>query len=442
MDLFNKTEEKQIYSVGELNRLISRTLKTAFPEPVWVRGEVQRLNTRRSNYYFELLGVEGKQQFQIPVSALQWDRRNHGLDKWFDGDSDFTVQESVEVCLQCTIDFYAPFGKLSLKMIGLDSSFTLGQLEAQRRATYEYLKVNNLLDQQKQFCLPELPLRIGLITSDGSAADKDFLTGLAASGYPFQVQKADCLMMGQGMEQQIVTALQQMDSAHFDLIVITRGGGSRGDLSWFDQQELAVTIAELNTPVLTAIGHEIDTSIADAVAHTTCKTPTAAAEFLVDIIESADQKVETYTAQMIDAVNDVLGNADTLTRQLSAKLQPLVEAKLHQYQLRLSTLLSEVISATKQTISGQGHKLKTMQLLVPQLSLKKLDDNNELLNHLSDKVSLLDPARLLARGYTITTDCHGKVVCGMNNLKKGDKLQTRFRDGMVDSVVESLEKKR
>lgn len=463
MDLFNKTEERQIYSVGDLNRLISSSLKSMFPAPVWVKGEVQRLNTRRSNYYFELLGIEGKQQFQIPVAALQWDRQRHGLDKWFDGNSDFTVRESVEVCLQCNIDFYAPFGKLSLKMVGLDSSFTLGQLEARRQEVFEYLKKNNLLELQKQFCLPELPLNVGLITSVGSAAEKDFMDSISASEYPFVIHRADCLMMGERMQTQMVSLLQQLDSENLDLIVITRGGGSRGDLSWFDQQDLAETIATLNTPVLTAIGHEIDTSIADAVANTSCKTPTAAAEHLVDLVDEADQRLNDAINQLLIEVDDKLDSADMLTRQLAIRLQPVVENKLHKQEMKLSNLMTQLLTktqgrldsaqllqsqrparlqnATKRLLTSKRDQVNSLVKQLPRLAVRATASKQEQLQHLAAKVQLLDPARLLARGYTITTNSDGRVICGMQDLKKGDKLLTRFRDGTTSSTVESLQKK-
>lgn len=441
MELFDKTEEKQIYTVKELNEIIQKSVKRAFPEPVWVKGEVQRLNTRREHYYFELNDELNDVNYQIPVAAFQWNRRKHDLEKWFSGNSDFTIKETVEVCLQCNIDFYPPFGKLSLQMIGLDSSFTLGQMEARRREVYAYLRANGLLELQKQFVLPDLPLKIGLITSAGSAADNDFMAGLNDSGYPFKVFRADCLMMGQGMQKQMIRTLLQMEPFNFDIIVITRGGGSRGDLSWFDQQDLSETIAKLDTPVLTAIGHEIDTSIADAVAHTTCKTPTAAAEFIVDIVAVAEERIEQAAVELKDVVQDILQNSDDKTKELLQTIHPLIQSKMHDYEVKLVSSLTELVTGAKRLIAKRNHEVELIKQRIPAVVSKYILSRAELISHLEDKVNLLDPARLLTRGYSITTDSNGKVICDISKLKNGDTVRTRFRDGTAESVITEIEKR-
>jgi len=214
---------------------------------------------------------------------------------------------------------------------------------------------------------------------------------------------------------------------------------------------------------LTAIGHEIDTSIADAVANTSCKTPTAAAEHLVDLIDEADQRLNDTINQLLIEVDDKLGTADLLTRQLAVKLQPVVENKLHKQELKLSNLMAQLLaktqgrldsaqllqsqrlmqleSVTKRLLASKRDLVNSLVKQFPRLAIKATARKQEQLQHLVVKVQLLDPARLLARGYTITTNSDGRVICGMNDLKKGDKLLTRFRDGTTSSTVESLQKK-
>ncbi len=150
---------------------------------------------------------------------------------------------------------------------------------------------------------------MGLITASGSAAEKDFRTGLDASPFPFRVRLVDCRMMGQSTEPQVVAALERLAASDVDVIVITRGGGSRGDLSYFDQQGIARAVAECPLPVVTAIGHEIDTSIADRVAHHSCKTPTAASEFLVGTLELATEKVSAAAERLFLSAGSLLEQA-------------------------------------------------------------------------------------------------------------------------------------
>ena len=316
---------RPIYTVGEVNRAIQAALQGSFPDVVWVRGEVQRFPldaARRKHVYFELheTGGGGAAGFQVQAAILGWDRDRFGLGRYLDGsDADLQIRDKLEVCFACKIDFYPPYGRLTLKVVGVDKSYALGRLEAIRRATLAYLHEQQLLERNSQLPLADLPLRVGLITSAGSAAERDFRSGLDGSPYPFTVDMIDCRMMGEQTERQVIQALTALADRGVDVIVVTRGGGSRADLSWFDQRAIAVTIAECDAPVITAIGHEIDHSIADLVAHRACKTPTAAAEFLVARVDvaaerlaAARQKLLAEVAALCDRAERRLANGDRL----------------------------------------------------------------------------------------------------------------------------------
>jgi exodeoxyribonuclease VII large subunit len=300
--------ERAVLTVAELNRRVEAAVNAAFPDPVWVRGEVQGLKpdaARRKHVYFELhdAGERGAAAFQIPAAILDWDRRRFALGRYLDGgDADFQLRNELEVCLLCRVSFYPPFGRLGLNVIGVDTAFSLGRLEARRREVLARLKREGLLERNAGLPLPELPLRVGLVTAAGSAAERDFRSGLEASPFRFAISLVDCRMQGEQTEQQVVQALSVLAKRDVDVVVITRGGGSRADLSWFDQFELAVAIAHCSLPVITAIGHEVDRSIADAVAHTACKTPTAAAELLVRRIEQQAVRLAEAAARLQRAV--------------------------------------------------------------------------------------------------------------------------------------------
>ncbi len=227
---------------------------------------------------------------------MGWDRDRFGLGRYLDGtDPDLQLADKLEACFEVRVDYYAKFGKLSLKIVGVDKTFSLGKLEARRRETLAFLQKEGLLEANKAVPLPDLPLRVGLVTSPGSAAERDFLTGLEHSRWDFRVTAEGAKMQGERVQAEVIAAIGRLLAAGVDVIVITRGGGSRADLSWFDQRDLAVTIARCPVPVITAIGHEIDRSIADEVAHHACKTPTAAAEFLVDRVDAQAARVDEAT---------------------------------------------------------------------------------------------------------------------------------------------------
>jgi len=475
---------KTVLSVRQLNEAIQAALQATFPEPVWVKGEVQRLPhdaARRKHVYFELHDGQGQgaAKYQIPAALLGWDRDRFGLGKYIDGsDPAFRLQDKLEVCLLCRVDFYPPFGKISLKVVGIDPEFSLGQLEAQRRRTLAWLEENGLLELNKTRPVSELPLRVGLITSAGSAAEKDFRTSLTDSGYPFHVELSDCRMQGEQVTTQVSAALNHLSSRDLDIIVITRGGGSRADLSWFDQQDLCAAVARCELPVIAAIGHEIDTSLADLCAHTRCKTPTAAGEWLVDRIEVQDQRLTSATEAFHTAVLDRLDqaadaltvserlakatlhtldasdkNLRTLGTLLSARTGRAVDRGQHRLQGAAWRLASGVRQRTqaarrqtdylarrlshetpRATAAGGRRLDRAIALLAPR-ARNLARERTTHLDLLEEKVRLLDPRRLLERGFTLTLDEAGKRVARAADTHPGQKLRTRFQDSEITSIV-------
>jgi len=411
---------------------------------------------------------------------MSWDRKRYGLGRYLDGtDPDFQLANKLEVCLECQVDFYAKFGKLSLKIVGVDKSFALGKLEAQRRATLEYLKAENLLHKNAGLPLPQLPLRVGLVTSPGSAAERDFMTGLESSPFAFQVTLRGAKMQGLQLQDEVIKALRVLSPGGVDVIVITRGGGSRADLSWFDQKELAMAIATCPVPVITAIGHEIDRSIADLVAHHSCKTPTAAAEFLVETLEEAAGRVEESVQRLslvlasildeasrrIDLEMDLVRAADSALLQgkirfqrLASRFQSHLSSQLSQRQQKLARLETGLITRANRHTSLAAGRLDKCQLQLTSRSdnviqqaqhrlsgscsqlgreaLRPLDEWAKKLDHFTVQSRLMDPARLLARGYTLTCSADGKIIKSTASISIGDRLQTRFADGQVDSIVQ------
>ena len=477
--------DRRILTVREVIEEIAAALARAFPRTVWVRGEVQKLPhdaARRSHIYFELheTGASGAAEYQLAVSLMGWDRQRYGLGRYLDGtDPDFQLANQMEVCLECKVDFYAKFGKLSLKIVGIDKNFALGRLELMRRQTLAHLEAHGLLTLNATVPLPEVPLRVGLITSPDSAAEHDFQTGLAASPWAFDVHLVGARMQGEQLQTEVVRALQRQVAAGVDVIVITRGGGSRADLSWFDQRDLAEAIARCPLPVITAIGHEIDRSIADLVAHHSCKTPTAAAEFLVDRVGTAAARVDEAAEALAGRVAEILTMAqervaveerlaraatDALLRaqfryeRAVGRLQHLVGRGLQSRQRRLEDLrarLGEVATRRLARSEGQlvrlaaGARALTFARLqaadlrlaacherLAREALRPLAPWARRLEGFATQTRLLDPARLLQRGYTITLGPDGKAARQAGALAPGDRLTTVFDDGRVQSIVQ------
>ncbi len=477
--------ERKVLSVRQVNDAISQAIDRAFPSTIWVRGEVQRFPpdaAQRKHLYFELqeTGGSGAAEYQVAVALMGWDRQRYGLSRYVDGtDPDFQIANKMEVCLQCKVDFYAKFGKISLKILGVDKTFALGKLEARRRETLAFLTAQGLLETNASVPMPELPLKVGLITSEGSAAHHDFMTGINGSGWAFEVKLQSAKMQGELLQAEVIAAIAAHSAAGVDVIVITRGGGSRADLSWFDQKDLAVTVAQCSVPVITAIGHEIDSSIADVVAHHSCKTPTAAAEFLVELIDQAARRLDVATDQLARLSNRLLeqesgrlkvadlllprverllmraslgvqNQAGLLLNRVTGKLSRnrkdlgFLENRIQggtirillgatgRYQglhPRLQRSAGNCLSGSKQIL---GQKVNRLAREIPRFNRNA----DQKLKELTDKARLLDPARLLARGFSQTKNSAGQTIVSSGQVSPGETLLTRFAEGSVRSTVQ------
>lgn len=475
---------RRILTVRQLNEAIQSALLEAFAQPVWVRGEVQRLPAdaaRRTHVYFELHegGKQGAASYQIPAAILGWDRDRYQLGRYLDGsDPAFRLQDRLEVCLLGRIDFYPPYGKVSLKVVGVDPEFSLGQLEARRRQVLAWLEKEDLLRLNATRPLVDLPLRLGVVTSTGSAAEQDVLAGLRASGYPFSIVRADCRMQGEQTARQIIAALTRLAHEGVQAILIARGGGSRADLSWFDQQDLCAAVARSPVPVIAAIGHEIDTSLVDLCAHTRCKTPTAAAAFLVERIQAQERRLQTATERLPIAARAIL---DSARRRLaeSRRLVPAARRSLRDGERRLHALGTSLAARTGRAVARSQRRLqglagdlahgarnlvaaarrqpdylaRRLQREVPRTVLarrqrlaaagrslalparRRLAALGARLDLLAARAHGLDPRRQLERGFTLTLDAQGRLLRSAAGLGSGKSLRTRFADGEVTSRI-------
>ncbi|HRC87722.1 MAG TPA: exodeoxyribonuclease VII large subunit, partial [Thermoanaerobaculia bacterium] len=288
------------YSVSELAAEIGAVLADSFP-PLWVVGEVQRVRpSQRGHLYFELIEKGQGESILAKLDAVLW-RSDHERVRSVLAAQGLAIVEGVEIRLRASVDFYGPAGRLQLVVREVDPLFFLGQLERRRRELLAELASAGLLERNRELPLPELPLTVGLVTSEGSAAYHDFLTTLAESGYGFRVLFVHSAVQGKGAEQELVSALELAGSLPLDCLVLVRGGGSRSDLAVFDSREVARAVALCPVPVVTGLGHEIDQAIADRVAHTAVKTPTKAAELLVARVAEAEAELDARRRDLAQA---------------------------------------------------------------------------------------------------------------------------------------------
>ena len=381
-------------SVAELGLLLAETIELTFPDDVWVTGEISGISRSRAGHvYFDLVEPPDTPG-TAPVATLPVVLfRGNGVvvDKLMTRAGLGRLENAMSVRLRAAVGFYPAGGRLQLRMTSIDPTYTLGALVADRDAVLRRLDAEGLLAANRRHTFPLLPLRVGLVTSVNSAAYHDFTDELTRSGVGFAVSVVDTPVQGAGSDRALAAAVTTLARRDLDVICVVRGGGSRNDLAAFDSETLARAIATAALPVLTGIGHEIDSAVADAVAHRAFKTPTACAAALVDHVRRSAERAEIAWAA-------IATRAGALCDRREQWLDHTVAT--------VATRAERVLVAAADRLEGRAAQVRAH-----------------------------DPARIVARGWSITRGPDGAVVHDAATLAPGAELTTQFARGSATSTV-------
>lgn len=436
MDSFLKTEK--VYTIFDLNDRVRTLIRDEFSGLVWVCGEIQDLR-ERAHINLNLVQKDStSEQIVAQVKAVIFENMKHRIfERIREGKWEFGLKKDIEVKLLCKVDLYVKTGQFSLTVFDLDPIYTLGKIAQSRQKIIEELKLAGVFEKNKTLDIPVVPLKIGLITADHSAAYHDFINELKISGYGFKVFIRDCYMQGAHVEKDVVKGLDYFNcfsQEELDAVVITRGGGSTADLSFFDNKKIAQTVSRLKFPVITALGHQINITIADMAAHTSVKTPTAAAQFLTEKVrifidnlgflqERILKTTETFLSRgHQDLEKNAVKMESMVTRYFSRQKELLLESQHHVRRFMEVRLMKERECAERY----YGDLNRCLRNL--------FDHSKEALKYRENKISLLNPRNVLKRGYSLTMK-NKKTVKSVNDLEKADLMETVFYDGNVLSEV-------
>ncbi len=402
--------------MAELCRTVQRTIEAAFDDEVWVTGAISGL-TRSANghVYFDLVDTGddpgATPDAVVPVALFAANR--HRVNAILRRTGNIRMRDGVEIKIRGRVAYYPPQGRIQLVMSLIDPAYTVGQMAVARQLLLDALAAEGLLDANRAIAVPAVPLRVGLLTSAGSAAHADFVEELIASGYRFRVSLFDCRVQGLDAVPTLVEGLRAADRASLDVVVMVRGGGARTDLAAFDHERLARAIAGCATPVVVGVGHETDRSIADEVANTSAKTPTAAAGVLIDRV--------ALFAEAIDRAAD--------------RLRTLASGRVAVAATTLGGLGRRLATATDVTLRGQHLTLDDRRARLGRTPGRALDDAEATMATATARLAALDPARTLARGWSITRLADGTLVREPSQVPAGAELVTTTAGGSIDSVV-------
>jgi exodeoxyribonuclease VII large subunit len=321
------------------------------------------------------------------------------------------------VRVKVRVTFYESSGRVQLEVLDVDPAFTAGDMAMAREQVRRTLRAAGLFDANRRLAFPLVPLRVALVASAGSAAYHDFTHELRASGFAFDVELFDTRVSGPGAAGEVAAAVRRA-GAGGDVLIIVRGGGARSELTVFDSEAVATAVATAPVPVWVGVGHEIDRSICDEVAQRCFKTPTATAQALVECVR--------VFAGSLDLLHHRLGTS--IRHRLAG-----AEANLDRQLARLGT--GAVALTGRRTAD-----LDRTALALAAAPRRRLALAETKLEGVAAQVRALDPARVLARGFSITRDAAGSVVRDGAALVPGDRLTTELAAGRVASVVESSDR--
>lgn len=406
----------QKYTLFELNEYIKRVLALNLPDAIWVSAEIIQANHSRGHYFLSL-GQKSEEQNEViaQAEAVIWKNTYLKLKKKIGRELPSIIQDGVAVLLKVKVDYHERFG-IKLIVENIDPAYTLGKLELQKQETLKKLEQTGLLYRNKQEYLPIVLQRIAILSSKTAAGYQDFCNQLIQNeyGYVFQLKLFPTAVQGERVQEELLKQLKKIQSRNnrYDCIVVIRGGGSKLDLSAFDDYLINETLANASLPILCGIGHETDETVLDLVAHTALKTPTAVADFILQRNLQFEGEIMELGYQVNHMAQHHIVQLKLQLQQFSQSIPLLINNNLAKRNQSLAYLERQIVQSIKTQLKSNQQQLKKLETIIQLLSLDSAFE----------------------RGFSITTK-NGKVVRSIQELKKGDELVHRFKDGEKQSKV-------
>lgn len=434
--------EKNVLSLFELNQLVRRSVRTCLPDEYWVQVELSDVRANYSGHcYLECVQKDPKSNSLIAKArGIIWSNVFSQLKLYFEQETGQAFVSGIKVLVKVTVDFHELYG-YSLTIVDIDPAYTLGDMARRRREILLRLQEEGVLSLNKELELPVLAQRIAVISSATAAGYGDFCNQLEnnAFGFAFYPRLFPAIMQGERVEASVIAALDRIyaESEKWDVVVIIRGGGATSDLSGFDTYDLAASCAQFPLPIITGIGHERDDTVIDLVAHTRVKTPTAAAEFLVNHLRQTAEQLENYAYYIRQEVPARLSREKERLERCITRIPARVQMRLQREDFRRERLAKRMEMAWQSRLAREQYRLELSSRLSVALQARLLKEKHRL-DLLEKSVEAASPDLLLKRGYSITLK-DGKAVTDASLLKPGDRVVTRVAKGQFSSEVQGTD---
>jgi exodeoxyribonuclease VII large subunit len=434
---------KPVFTLLHVTRSIQKTIAERYKTPVWIKAELNKLNYyKQSGHCFPELVEKQEGRVLAQMKATIWKDDFILINREFQRVLHEPLKDGIKILFLATISFDPTHG-LTLRIMDIDPSFTLGDLEREKRETIQRLKNENLFDKNRELLLALLPQRMAVISVETSKGYADFIKIIHANahGYRFFHLLFPSLLQGEKAVASMIAQLNRINKVkdHFDLVVIVRGGGDDIGLSCYNDYRLARAIAEFPLPVLTGIGHSTNETVCEMISYSNAITPTKLAEWLLQKFHDFREPVDAANRIIIDKSFRLINEQKTRFR---SEVKLFRSATVNMLHRRRNDMKIQTSSLLQQSVFRFRHeKTYLTQFLnrIPGAANILLKGRGIELEHIRKQIKNMSPENVLRRGYSITL-LNGKVIKSFEDVQSGNTINTTIFEGNITSIVQSTNK--
>lgn len=430
---------QQPISLLEFNGRIKQLLNAPALQNCWIKAETSDVRVK-NHCYLELVQKNADGAIVAKMTAIIWSHTYAKLNDKFRQVTGQNFGTGMNLMLNVSVSYHEQYG-MKVAVNDINPEFTLGDMVRQRMEIIKRLTAEHLIDRNKQLSMPAVPQRIAIISSDGAAGYGDFMKQLNANAYGLQFYTClfHAMMQGSSTAPSIISAINRIESHAdlFDCIVIIRGGGSSSDLNSFDSYDAAARIAQCKLPVIVGIGHERDVTVLDYVAHTRVKTPTAAAEFLVQCGTNALARLSELTTVIVTTARNAIAAANEHLSYISGNVPIVAQHLIDKNKMMLRQLTQTIPLCVNSRIAFERNAMQHHTDNVATAAKTAIQNAWTWHNNTADKLELLSPRNILNRGFAVAMH-NGKIVSSITQVSPGDTVTVHLRDGRMVSKINTI----
>ncbi len=422
--------------------VIRDALQAGFPMQYRITAEIAsfRVNPNSGHCYIDLVEKE-ENAVTAKAGAVIWKGRLDYIQQKFSRDAGQPLKEGLKVLLVAEVSFHEIYG-FKFNITDVDPSYTIGEFALHRKKIIARLEKEGVLDNNKNLPFPLVPQRIAVVSSESAAGYEDFLNTLQNNpyGYAMSVTLFPAYMQGGQTEQSVIRSLSKCREhiKNYDVAVIIRGGGDQVDLHSFDNYNIGMAVAKFPIPVLSGIGHRRDETVVDIVAHKRLISPTAAAEFIIGQMKDFEDRLDGESRVLADITGNILVSETRSLEETEKHLRIFTDFFFRKRTQVFKMLISDFRNNVARNTSSAEFFLKQAPVTLAGAVQAFIKARLNMLERNGDRMDLMNPVRVMKRGYSITF-CDGKAVKDADSVKNGDRIETRLYKGTIESIIEKSE---